>query len=94
MAPSREMAETLALRALEWLVGNDDLLPVFIGSTGAGIDDIKAGASDPDFLASVLDFLLMDDAWVVGFCDAQAMPYDLLMQARAALPGGQAVHWT
>lgn len=94
MVPKQEMAETVALRALEWLVGNDELLPVFMGSTGAGIDDLKAGASDADFLGSVLDFLLMDDAWVVSFCDAHTMPYDQLMQARAALPGGQAVHWT
>lgn len=94
MAIEREMAETLALGALEWLVGNEELLPVFLGSSGAGLDDLKAGASDPDFLTSVLDFLLMDDAWVTAFCDAKALPYDQLVQIRAALPGGQAMHWT
>jgi hypothetical protein len=94
MAIGREKAETLALQALEWLVGNDELLPVFLGSTGAGLDDLRAGATDPDFMGSVLDFLLMDDAWVTAFCDAHTLPYDQLMQARAALPGGQAVHWT
>lgn len=94
MAIGRETAETIALGALEWLVGNEELLPVFMGATGAGLDDIRSGATDPDFLGSVLDFLLMDDAWVTAFCDARALPYDQLMQVRAALPGGQAMHWT
>lgn len=94
MADTRESAEALALRALEWLVGNDELLPVFLGSSGAGIEDLKAGAGDPAFLGSVLDFILMDDAWVMAFCDTQSLPYERLMRARASLPGGEAVHWT
>lgn len=94
MAITQENAETLALSALTWLVGNDELLPVFLGASGAGIDDLKAGASDPAFLGSVLDFLLMDDAWVIAFCDSCSLPYEQLMQARMALPGGAQMHWT
>jgi len=94
MSLSADAAETLALRALAWLVGNDALLPVFLGSTGAGEDELRARAAEPEFLAAVLDFLMMDDAWVVGFCDATDTPYDHPMQARAALPGGAQVHWT
>ncbi|THD75679.1 DUF3572 family protein [Thalassobius vesicularis] len=94
MAITQENAETLALSALTWLVGNDELLPVFLGASGAGIDDLKAGASDPAFLGSVLDFLLMDDAWVIAFCDSCSLPYERLMQARMALPGGAQMHWT
>lgn len=94
MTFTRETAETLAIGALEWLVGNDELLPVFLGASGAGMDDLKAGASDPAFLGAVLDFILMDDAWVMAFCNTHSIPYDRLMQARAALPGGQQMHWT
>lgn len=91
---SRNSAETLALEALGWLASHDDLLPVFLGSTGASGDDLKARAADAEFLGSVLDFLLMDDAWVVAFCDAEGHGYDAPMQARQALPGGEQVHWT
>ncbi len=94
MTPSRESAETLALQALGWLAANDDLLPVFLGSTGASEADVRARAEDPVFLGAVLDFLMLDDAWVIGFCDAQALPYARIMQARAALPGGEQVNWT
>lgn len=90
----RDMAETLALEALGWLAGNDELLPVFLGATGASETDLRAGAEDPAFLGALLDFLLMDDAWVVAFCDAAGRDYTEPMAARAALPGGETTHWT
>lgn len=90
----QDLAETIALRALAWLASNEDLLPIFMGSTGAEPGDLKSRANDPDFLGSVLDFLMMDDAWVVACCDALALPYETLQQARAALPGGEQVNWT
>ena len=94
MSFSQDAAETLALKALAWLVGNEDLFPVFMGATGADRDAVREQAGDPAFLASVLDFLLMDDAWIIAFCDNQAIAYEDPMQARAALPGGAQVHWT
>ena len=94
MSFSPDAAETLALKALAWLVGNEDLLPVFLGATGASENDLREQAGDPAFLGSVLDFLMMDDAWVVAFCDVDATPYEHPMLARAALPGGAQVHWT
>lgn len=90
----QEAAETVALQALTWLAGNEDVLPVFLGASGLSVSDLAAGARRPEFLGSVLDFLLMDDAWIVAFCDDAALAYDAPMLARAALPGGEAVHWT
>jgi hypothetical protein len=94
MAYGQETAETVALRALSWLAGNDDLLPGFIGASGITPDELRERASEAEFLASVLDFILMDDAWVAGFCETEKLPYDALLAARRALPGGQQVHWT
>ncbi len=94
MALTQESAETVGLQALGWLATNDDLLPVFQGASGASEDDIRAGARNPEFLGAVLDFLMMDDAWVVAFCDQAGLPYDRPMQARQSLPGGAQVNWT
>lgn len=94
MARTRDSAETVGLKCLAWLIGNEDLLPVFMNATGAGEADLRAGAQDPAFLASVLDFVLMDDAWVQAFCSAEGLPFDAPMRARVALPGGAEVHWT
>lgn len=89
-----EQAETIALKALGWLVGNEELLPVFLGATGADEADLRARAGDREFLGSVLDFLMMDDAWIMAFCDAETLAYELPMMARQGLPGGVSHHWT
>lgn len=89
-----EQAEIIALQGLAWLAGNDDLCPVFLGASGGSVDDLRDRATDPAFLAAVLEFITMDDAWVVAFCDSIGIAYDLPLRARYALPGAQSVHWT
>lgn len=91
---SQESAEVLAIEALSWLVGNDELLPVFLNATGAGETDLRQRAKEQEFLASVLDFLLMDDAWIAAFCEGAGYAPDFPLRARAALPGGARVDWT
>ncbi|QIE45275.1 DUF3572 domain-containing protein [Pseudohalocynthiibacter aestuariivivens] len=94
MTQTREAAETIGLKCLAWLIGNEDLLPVFMGATGASEADLRSGAHEPAFLGAVLDFVLMDDVWIIAFCEAEGMKYETLRHARAALPGGQEVSWT
>lgn len=94
MNMSRDAAETLGLRAITWLVGQEALLPVFLGATGAGPDDLRAGVSEGAMQGAVLDFLMLDDAWLMQFCDAEGYAYEQVAAARAALPGGEQVHWT
>ncbi|MEM6375317.1 MAG: DUF3572 domain-containing protein [Pseudomonadota bacterium] len=94
MDPEREKAETLALTALGWLAGREDLLDVFMGATGSSASDLRNRAAEPEFLAAVLDFLLMDDAWVLAFSDESGVATGALVQARQALPGGEQTHWT
>lgn len=89
-----DQAEIIAINALNWLAGKDDLLLMFLSSTGADINDLRTRAQNPEFLASVLDFLLMDDAFVTGFCQAANLPFEAPMQARMALPGGEMPNWT
>jgi hypothetical protein len=91
---SPEYAETIALQVLAWLIGNDDLRDVFLGSTGSSADDLREQASESAFQASVLGFLTMDDAWVIAFCDSADLAYDVPLRAQYALPGAEAVHWT
>ena len=84
----------VALKALGWLAAQDDLLPVFLSATGASPGDLRRQAGQPAFLGAVLDFILQDDAAVIGFCTAEGLAYTVPMEARQALPGGGAVHWT
>jgi hypothetical protein len=91
---SPESAQTIALQALAWLVGNEEVCQTFLGSTGTSADELRARATDPQFLASVLEFLTMDDTWVVSFCDSVNLAYDDPLKARYALPGAEQIHWT
>lgn len=84
----------VALKALGWLAGNEELLPVFMGASGASLDDLKHRADLPEFQIAVLDFLTLDDAWLVAFCDAEGLAYEAPLRARQALPGGAEMNWT
>ena len=89
-----EAAQVIALQALGWIASQDEVFPLFMGATGAGLSELRTRAADPDFQAAVLDFLLQDDQWVVAFCDAEGHPYTAPQSARAALPGGAVMNWT
>jgi hypothetical protein len=89
-----EGAQVLALQALGWIASDDEVFPLFLAATGVGIGELRERASEAEFLAAVLDFLLQDDRWVVAFCDAEGQPYTSPQAARAALPGGAVTNWT
>ena len=63
-------------------------------STGASKTDLKDRVQEQDFLGAVLDFLMQDDAWIIGSCDAENISHDRVLPARAVLSGGEEVHWT
>ena len=91
---NKDAAEVIALKAIEWLAGNDELLPVFMGATGFGVDEFHAALGKSEFQVSVLDFIMMNDEWVLEFSEAQNIPPENLMTARHSLPGGEAINWT
>jgi hypothetical protein len=91
---NQELAETRALAVLGWIAGRDELLSTFLAATGASEADLRARAGEAEFLAAVMDFLLMDDAWLLDCAtDLGWRPEDIL-HIRAALPGGDLPHWT
>jgi hypothetical protein len=82
-------AETIALQALTHLVGQEKLLDRFMALTGLSPSDLQTGATDPDFLAGVLDFFLANEADLLDFCDAQDIAPEIPAKARLKLPGAQ-----
>lgn len=94
MGREQEVAEVIGLQALAWLAGHDELFPAFLTASGASPDTLASRATEPAFLIAVLDFLMIEDAWLIGFCDTVGLPYDTIDRARQSLPGGARVHWT
>ena len=89
-----EDAEIYALKAANWLLSNQELLDLFMGSTGVSENTIKSDIQNTVFLVAVLDFLLLDDKWVIEACDAMKLQPELMQTARLFLPGGEQVNWT
>lgn len=91
---NEDLAETRALGVLGWIAAEETLLPVFLGATGTTEADLRQRAGDPVFLAAVMDFLMLDDVWVIDCATALGWHPEEVMQIRAALPGGDLPHWT
>lgn len=90
----QDFAETRALALLAWLAGQDEILPLFMGATGADEADLRVRAGEPEFLASLMDFLLMDDTFVIQGAEATGIAATDFAVIRAALPGGDLPNWT
>jgi len=87
--PQDTSAETIALQALTHLVTQEKLLDRFMALTGLTPSDLQNGATDPDFLAGVLDFFLANETDLLDFCEAQNIAPEIPAKARLKLPGAQ-----
>lgn len=90
----RDEAETVALKALGWILDADDERSTFLSASGLGPDDLMRRAGEAELLLAVMDFLLAEDRRVIAFCDATGLRYEALAAVRQALPGGADPHWT
>ena len=82
-----DAAETLALQALAWIAGEEDFLQALLERTGAGIENIRDAAADPEFLGAVMAFLLENEEILTNFCETSGIRPEIPAQARQALPG-------
>lgn len=82
-----ERGETIALKALEYLAGDEDALNRFLEVTGMAVADLKAGAGDIGFLAGILDYFLQDEALLLAFAEAEELAPETIIRARQHLPG-------
>ncbi len=87
LATGLQDAETLALRALGFLASEPDRLEPFLAATGLGPATLRAAASDPGFLAAVLDHISGSDSLLLEFAGNLGISPDLVGQARARLSG-------
>ncbi len=94
MKNRQDSAESLALQALGWLAGQDEVFNTFLAQAGSDAAELRARATEPEVLGSVLDFLLSDEALLMRFCAEAGLQPDAPMRARGLLPGGDVPHWT
>ena len=90
----KEIAETRALEVLTWVLSEDNLIQVFMGATGASQNDLRSNTLSHELLISILDFVLMDDRWVISCSKFLNIDPSQIQLIRMSLDGGQEVTWT
>lgn len=89
-----ERAEAVAVAALSWLARREDDLGRFLAASGLDPADLRGAARAPEFLGAVLDFILAEERLARAFVEEEGLGPEDALAARAALPGGDAPHWT
>ena len=64
---AQDAAEALAVQALTFLAADGERLGRFLALSGIGPAEIRAAASEPGFLAGVLEHLIADEALLTAF---------------------------
>jgi hypothetical protein len=81
----RQVAEIVAVQALSFIAGDPERLGQFLAESGIGPESLRAAATDPHFLANVLDFVMRDDATVKAFASASQLHPTNIAAAHQAL---------
>jgi Protein of unknown function (DUF3572) len=81
----REVAEIVAIQALSFIAGEPERLGLFLAESGIGPETLRTAATDPQFLASVLDFVMRDDATVKAFAAVSQLHPTNIAAAHQAL---------
>lgn len=81
----QEVAEIVAIQALSFLASDPERLGMFLTETGIGPQTLRASASDPKFLAGILDFIMRDDATVQAFAAQSELTPQAIANAREVL---------
>jgi len=81
----REVAEIVAIQALSFIAGDPERLGLFLAESGIGPETLRNAAADPRFLASVLDFVMRDDATVKAFAEVSRLHPTNIAAAHQAL---------
>lgn len=90
----RDFAQVTALQALAWLAAQDGLFEGFLAQSGASAAQLRAEAHSPAMQRAVLEYIMLDDAWVIECAAALGLAPLTLAMARDVLGGGDRMHWT
>ncbi|MFO0993645.1 MAG: DUF3572 domain-containing protein [Hyphomicrobiales bacterium] len=80
-------AEAIALNCLGFLAEDGERLGRFLALSGISPQSLRAQASEPSFLAGVLDYLLADEKLLLAFSETQGLKPEAVIGARRRLPG-------
>jgi hypothetical protein len=78
-------AETIAIEALNFLAADQIRLDRFLALCGIELENLRAAAAEPGFLAAVLDHLASDERLLLAFAAHAGQDASLVVQAHDTL---------
>jgi len=81
-------APSVAIAALSWIAADGEMMNRFCALSGIEPAQIRQAATEPGFLAGVLDFVLAHEPTLMRFCDDNALDPALVQAAAMRLSGG------
>ncbi|MCW1429177.1 DUF3572 domain-containing protein [Novosphingobium sp. JCM 18896] len=78
-------AQTLALSALGWVLGDQDRAERLLALTGLTPESLRERLGDPALMGAVLDFLCAHERDLVAAAEALDVPPQVLANARERL---------
>ena len=86
--PDTANFESLAIKAVAYLLTEDKTRQGFLNATGLDEEAIRAGLEKPGFLAGVLEYLLSREDLLLDFCEQNEISADLPARALQTLSSG------
>jgi hypothetical protein len=80
-----QVAEIVAIQALSFVAGEPERLGLFLSESGIGPETLRSAASEPQFLISVLDFVMRDNETMQAFSASSQLHPTTIAAARQAL---------
>lgn len=78
-------AETIAIEALNFLAADPIRLDRFLALCGIGLENLRAAAAEPGFLAAILEHLASDEKLLLAFAAHAGHDASLIVKARETL---------
>lgn len=86
-----DRAEIIALNSLSFIAENEQYLAEYLNLSGLSIDRLKKSVSNPDtmpnILASIFDFLLHNEKYLLIFAEQNNIDPKDIQKARYSFPG-------
>jgi hypothetical protein len=84
---NEDNARQVAIKALQFIAGDEDNLVEFLGVTGLGPGTLRQAAQDPNFLNAVLTFICDDEKRLLNCASAIGSKPDAVFSAYEVLVG-------
>ncbi len=86
-------AFSLAFKAVGFILEDDTLRDRFLALSGLSPDEIRASLQQPNFLASVLEFLISHEPDLIAFAEKSSEDPQTIVAVWRSLGGGAGQEW-